>query len=53
VVQPITAQQIANGVYGPQLQVAMFAAGEPPDPKHVADFADLARALLNASPPSH
>jgi len=52
VVQPITEQQIANGVYGPKLQVAMFAAGETPNPEQVVRFADRARALLDTRPAS-
>ena len=52
VVQPITEQQIANGVYGPKLQVAMFAAGETHNPEQVVRFADRARALLDTRPAS-
>jgi ATP adenylyltransferase len=50
VIQPISEQQIANGGYGPKLQVAMFDAGEAPDPERVARFADRARELLKPSP---
>jgi diadenosine tetraphosphate (Ap4A) HIT family hydrolase len=44
VVQPVTRDQVeAFGEVGPQLQAAMFAAGETPDPVAVERFADRAR----------
>jgi diadenosine tetraphosphate (Ap4A) HIT family hydrolase len=52
VVQPVCEEQIAQGVYGLKLQVAMFGAGEAPDPVLVARFADRARALLKTGPVS-
>ncbi len=52
VIQPVAEQQITDGVYGPKLQVAMFSAGEAPDPEQVDRFADQARGLLNAGPAS-
>jgi diadenosine tetraphosphate (Ap4A) HIT family hydrolase len=49
VIQPVTEQQIADGVYGPKLQVAMFSAVEAPDPELVDQFAIQARAQLGSS----
>jgi hypothetical protein len=46
VIQPVTGKQIADGVYGPRLQVEMFSAGETPDEQEVEQFADRARELL-------
>ena len=46
VIQPVTEAQIAESGYGPRLQVAMFSAGESPDPDQVAAFAQRARAAL-------
>jgi ATP adenylyltransferase len=49
VVQPVTKEQMrVTGVYGPALQLAMFAAGEPTDPVAVDTVADLARRLFTA-----
>jgi diadenosine tetraphosphate (Ap4A) HIT family hydrolase len=42
VVQPVTKEQTRDGV-GPDLQAAMFAAGELPDPAEVERFAERAR----------
>ena len=45
VVQPVSrAQMDAHGVYGPSLQVAMFAAGEEPAEPEVEAFCERARA---------
>ena len=45
VVQPVTREQMEeHGMYGPQLQVEMFALNEAPDPAAMAAFADRARA---------
>jgi ATP adenylyltransferase len=45
VVQPVTRAQMDElGLYGPRLQVEMFARGETPDPDAMAAFADRARA---------
>ena len=50
VVQPVTAEQMASfTAHGPDLQVAMFAAGSVPDPEQVAVVAERARRLF-ASP---
>jgi diadenosine tetraphosphate (Ap4A) HIT family hydrolase len=44
VVQPVTKHQMADfGVFGPNLQVAMFAEGEPPAAVDVERIATLAR----------
>lgn len=48
VIQPVTDDQISDGVYGPRLQVAMFSAGEAPDPQQVDRFAEQARALIKS-----
>jgi hypothetical protein len=34
------------GLYGPQLQLALFERGEPPDEAAAAAFAESARGLL-------
>jgi diadenosine tetraphosphate (Ap4A) HIT family hydrolase len=52
IIQPVTDAQIADGGYGPRLQVAMFAAGDAPDPEQVGRFADQARAMLSSTPAS-
>jgi diadenosine tetraphosphate (Ap4A) HIT family hydrolase len=50
VIQPVTRQQTAEfGVYGPDLQAAMFAAGRLPDPKQVEAVAQKARDLFGAA----
>lgn len=50
VVQPITREQVdAYGLFGPRLQVEMFARKEPPDPEAMAVFAERARAAWPAS----
>ena len=47
VVQPATREAMdAHGAYGPNLQTAMFAAGEQPDPAAVEAFCERARQLL-------
>lgn len=46
VIQPVTEEQIADGVYGPRLQVEMFSRGETPDEQQVEQFADRARELM-------
>jgi diadenosine tetraphosphate (Ap4A) HIT family hydrolase len=47
VVQPATAALMAEyGVYGPQLQLAMFDRGDPPPADEVAAFADRARSAF-------
>jgi len=44
VVQPVTKLQMADfGTHGPNLQVAMFASGEPPPADEVERIATLAR----------
>jgi diadenosine tetraphosphate (Ap4A) HIT family hydrolase len=46
VVQPVTEELMArHDLHGPHLQVALFAANEPPDESEAAAFADAARAL--------
>jgi diadenosine tetraphosphate (Ap4A) HIT family hydrolase len=46
VVQPVTQQLMAeHDAHGPQLQVALFRAGVPPDDAEAAEFADAARAI--------
>jgi ATP adenylyltransferase len=46
VVQPVTAALMErHDKHGPQLQVALFEAGEPPDDAEAAAFADAARAI--------
>ncbi len=49
VIQPVTDAQISGGVYGPRLQVEMFAAGEPPNIEQLERFAVDARALMGAA----
>jgi diadenosine tetraphosphate (Ap4A) HIT family hydrolase len=50
VVQPVThAQMDEFGMYGPALQVEMFARREVPDPDAAAAFAERARAAWPAS----
>jgi diadenosine tetraphosphate (Ap4A) HIT family hydrolase len=50
VVQPVTRQQMSElGGYGPGLQMAMFAAGQMPDPSQVISVADKARRLFSLS----
>jgi diadenosine tetraphosphate (Ap4A) HIT family hydrolase len=45
VVQPVTKELMAeHDLHGPQLQVALFEAGEPPDDAEAAAFAAAARA---------
>jgi diadenosine tetraphosphate (Ap4A) HIT family hydrolase len=47
VVQPVTRRQMAQyGSHGPNLQVAMFAAGQPPDAQQVEQMANTARRLF-------
>ena len=47
VIQPVTRQQVSQlGVHGPNLQVAMFAAGELPDAEQVELIAERARRLF-------
>jgi diadenosine tetraphosphate (Ap4A) HIT family hydrolase len=48
VVQPVTARRMADhdGLYGPRLQVAMFAAREAPDAAAVEAVAGRMRAWL-------
>ena len=49
VIQPVTKRQMAEyGVYGPDLQAAMFAADTPPDVREVEVAAETARSLLAA-----
>lgn len=44
VVQPVSRELIdRHDLHGPQLQVALFEAGEPPDPAAAAAFASAAR----------
>ncbi|MCD2192708.1 hypothetical protein LQ327_04805 [Actinomycetospora endophytica] len=44
VVQPVTREQVTRfDASGPELQTAMFAAGESPDPEQVTTFAAQAR----------
>ena len=44
VVQPVTEDQLSHfGVHGPNLQVAMFSAGEPPAAGEIEQIAALAR----------
>ncbi len=47
VIQPVTKMQMADGLYGPRLQVQMFAAGQRPPVDEVERFADQARTLMN------
>ncbi|HET6816326.1 MAG TPA: hypothetical protein VFH66_03770 [Mycobacteriales bacterium] len=51
VVQPATTETIDahSGAYGPALQTAMFAEGEPPDEAAVEVFCASARRLLRPS----
>jgi diadenosine tetraphosphate (Ap4A) HIT family hydrolase len=50
VVQPVTAELMQrHGSHGPVLQVAMFAAGDLPEPHDVDAFADRARAVFGAA----
>jgi hypothetical protein len=50
VVQPVTATQMKRfGSYGPNLQTAMFSAGELPDPEEVEAVARQARQLFASS----
>ncbi|HVC23094.1 MAG TPA: hypothetical protein VNH82_06680 [Candidatus Dormibacteraeota bacterium] len=50
VIQPVTRQQTAEfESYGPDLQAAMFAAGQMPDPKQVEAVAQKARDLFAAA----
>jgi diadenosine tetraphosphate (Ap4A) HIT family hydrolase len=45
VIQPVTAETMGRfDAHGPALQVAMFQAGDLPDPMAVASFSDQARA---------
>ena len=47
VVQPVTREVMDSyGIYGPQLQVALFDGGIPPPEAEVAAFADRARAAF-------
>jgi diadenosine tetraphosphate (Ap4A) HIT family hydrolase len=47
VVQPVTRELMDDhGVYGPELQVAMFARGELPDREAAETFAARARRLF-------
>ena len=47
VVQPVTKEQMSRfGAHGPGLQVALFSAGEVPDPGEVERSAELARVLF-------
>jgi diadenosine tetraphosphate (Ap4A) HIT family hydrolase len=49
VIQPVTRQQMGEyRSHGPNLQVAMFAADEPPDPQQVEQMAENARRLFAA-----
>ena len=49
VVQPVTRRQMAQyESHGPNLQVAMFAAGQQPDAQQVEQMADQARRLFAA-----
>ncbi len=49
VVERVTREQKeALGTVGPGLQLAMFEAGELPDPEAVAEFAERARQWLEA-----
>lgn len=49
VIQPVTKQQMTEyGVYGPDLQAAMFAADTPPDVREVEVAAETARSLFAA-----
>jgi hypothetical protein len=52
VVQPVTDETMARygGAFGPELQLAMFAAGETPDQAGVEAFAEAARRLFAAAP---
>jgi len=44
VVQPVTKNQMSDfGAHGPNLQVAMFSAGEPPEPAEVERIVTIAR----------
>jgi diadenosine tetraphosphate (Ap4A) HIT family hydrolase len=50
VVQPVTRAQMDElGVYGPELQMAMFRRGDVPDPGQVERFAATARAHFVAA----
>ena len=47
VIQPVTRQQMTqHGLHGPNLQVAMFAARELPDPRRVELISEKARRLF-------
>jgi diadenosine tetraphosphate (Ap4A) HIT family hydrolase len=47
VIQPVTRQQMAEfGSHGPNLQVAMFSAGNAPDAEQVESIAERARQLF-------
>lgn len=47
VVQPVTREQMTRfDSHGPDLQVAMFASGDRPDPRQVEILAAKARALF-------
>ena len=51
VVQPVTrAEMAAHDAYGPNLQVAQFAAGVFPSAAEIEEFAARARAALDAAP---
>ncbi|MFK7917552.1 MAG: hypothetical protein AB8G14_05710 [Ilumatobacter sp.] len=53
VVQRVTASQMATaGVYGPRLQVAMFARGETPSVVDIDEYAHHARNLFDQLPGS-
>ncbi len=48
VVQPVAAALMADyGVYGPELQMAMFIAGALPDVAEVERFCDAARSQFS------
>jgi diadenosine tetraphosphate (Ap4A) HIT family hydrolase len=50
IIQPVTrAQMDEHGVYGPELQMALFRLGDLPDPGLVELFADTARARFVAT----
>jgi hypothetical protein len=45
-VQPVSEELMARRhAHGPQLHVALFEAGEPPDEADASAFADAARAI--------
>jgi len=51
VVQPVTKKQMSEfGAHGPNLQVAMFSIGEPPDPAEVERVATVARFRFATDP---